>query len=245
MKKLIFIAILYVFLATPSLADIYVGIDDIVQTDDVGPNYSYASGGEFTIYNSNLSINAYVSDTSGIYGGANSFQTFCVEVIESVGTPVDVVLSTTFINESDGSYVGPGSHAIKGGQSFGDNLDPRTAYLYTEFVKGTLSNYDYDGTMGIGRNISARDLQKAIWIIEGEQLPSSATTQAQAWIDEANAAAWNDIGQVRILNLYEANTYKTGPVFLQDMLYMLPVPGAVLLCILGLGVAGLKLRKYA
>jgi len=231
MKKLIFITILCVFLAPPSMADWYAGVDNLSQTGGI---YSSGIGGEFTISDSALDISAYSSKTSGIKGTANSFQTICMELLEYTASPVDVVVSTS----------GPtGSQAVKGGTLTADPLDPRTAYIYTQFAKGVLSNYDYDN-VGVGRSTSAAELQEAIWFIENEI--GSADGQAATWINEATNAGWTGIGQVRVLNIYAQGTYNTNsPELKQDQLYLVPVPGAVLLGMLGLSVAGIKLRRFA
>jgi len=46
-------------------------------------------------------------------------------------------------------------------------------------------------------------------------------------------------------SLYMSNDPGGNGVGIDDVMYAVPVPGAVLLGVLGLGVAGLKLRKYA
>ena len=58
-----------------------------------------------------------------------------------------------------------------------------------------------------------------------------------SWYDTWGSSS---IGNVRILQF--CNSDGTG--YKQDQLYLVPVPGAVLLGILGLGAAGLKLRKF-
>ena len=99
----------------------------------------------------------------------------------------------------------------------------------------------------MGRSSSADSLQKAIWFIEDEI--SSVSGQAAIWVTEAGNAistsAWSGIGQVRILNIYAQGTYGTTNELKQDQLYLIPVPGAFLLGILGLGAAGIKLRRFA
>jgi hypothetical protein len=234
MKRLIFITIVFTFLTAPVLADYYGGRVYYSRIN----NYYSGNGGEFTLRSDGgqgllLSNSAYDAKTRGEDGNPESFQTFCVETAEYVAQPMDIVVSTT---TAEGIT---DSHAILGSKPNGDDLDSRTAYLYTQFAKGTLSNYNY--VAGVGRSASAGELQKAIWWIEGEG--GSNAGQAGIWITEATNAGWTDIGDVRILNTWVPGHigelgYKT-----QDQLYLVPVPAAVLLGMLGLGVAGLKLRK--
>ena len=172
-----------------------------------------------------------------------SFQTFCVERTEYVASPMDIVVSTTFIDESTVLGAGDGSHAIWGSKTYGDNLDDRTAYLYTQFATGTLTGYDY--TLA-GRSTSAGDLQNAIWWIEGE---GGANNGFVALADTAVAfgGEWygKGIGDVRILNTWAPGRIGEWDYKKQDQLYLVPVPAAVLLGMLGLSVAGIKLRKFA
>ncbi|MBA7612316.1 hypothetical protein ES703_19552 [subsurface metagenome] len=100
----------------------------------------------------------------------------------------------------------------------------------------------------MGRNVSAGELQDAIWWIENE-VGGSNTGQSSTWITEATNAitsgTWSGIGNVRILNTWTPGHVGELAYELQDQLYLVPVPAAVLLGIIGLGVAGWKLRKYA
>jgi hypothetical protein len=204
--------------------------------------YSTGPGGEFTIYdntaNSLLLSNASYADVAkGVGGHAESFQSFCVERLEPVSLPSDLWVSTENI---DGST--PGSHAYNGGvPGVGDDLDPMTAYLYTVFATGNLTGYDY--TLGAGREASSMALQNVIWHIEeGTAGPANALEQMfyDAAFNAVSSGGWSGIGSVRVIQMY--NTLGD---LKQDQLYYIPVPAAVLLGILGLGVAGLKLRKYA
>jgi len=200
-----------------------------VDYDRVGGYYT-GGGGEFTLSGPGLLLSnaAYSASTRGIGGNFESFQTFCLERTEFTAQPMDVWVSTQFVGGGT-----PGSHAWEGGTGAGDDLDPRTAYLYTQFAQGPLSSYTY--TAGASRSASAGELQEAIWYLEGES--GLLDGQAATWVTEATTAvstgAWTGIGSVRILQMYWGGDRK------QDQLYLVVgAPGAVLLGMIGLGLAG-------
>lgn len=265
MKKVVLFFVLCVFFAAPAMADYYGGRMNWTRVD----NHYAGNGGEFTLYKDGipqyLSNYGYADVARNQIGATDttSFQTFCVEMSETVKQPMDLWVSTTDMHGNEGW-----SHAIKGGGSyddddnpppttFGDDLESETAYLYREFARGTLSNYVWSGA---GRAASAGTLQKTIWFLEGEignfadssggfVLDSSQQAQANAWIAEAENAIstgqWSGLG-VGSEYVYVLNTYGTdGSKLAQDQLYYVPVPGAILLGLLGLGAAGVKLRKFA
>ena len=248
MKKVVLIIVLCAFAVTPAMADFSGGQ---VYWERLGGYYS-GNGGEFTFRSDGgpgllLSIGAYDATTSGLGTWGESFQTFCLEGGEYVysGQSLEIEVSTTFIDETTGELLtGTGSHAILGSKAYGDNLDARTAYLYTKFATGTLTGYDY--TLA-GRATSAYDLQRAIWYIEGEangannyfvELAVKAISDGGEWVGMG-------IGNVRVLNTWVPGGHVGDLNYArQDMLYLVPVPTAVILGLLGLGVAGIKLRKY-
>lgn len=246
MKRLIFVITLCAFAAAPVLANPH-GVVEYGGTTNYRQQSGYASGsgGEFTIYSAGtpglmLSNTYYSADkkTRDVYV-TGSFQTFCVETDEYINPNPSAV----YVSESWADGTTPGSHAYGGGSNTnaGDNLDPKTAYLYTQFAKGLLSGYNY--TPGSERQVSAAALQTVIWGIEGEYGGSwSPATGLQTTFYNATVAAnWTGIGDVRVLQLVTTD----GTCLKQDQLYLTPVPGAVLLGLLGLGAAGVKLRKYA
>ncbi len=254
MRRAIFIIILSAFItgssfAAPHGAADYGGLINYSQEND----YAKGSGGEFTIteYQAGsllLSNSAYAASTSGILGSSDtiSFQTFCVEKNEYINpNPSSIYVSQAWADLST-----PGSHAYGGGNNAngnGDDLDPRTAYLYTQFATGNLASDGYVYTPGSAREDSAAALQHVIWGIEGEYgsgwSPNPADTLQVKFFDAANdayAAGWTTIGNVRVLQFFDVD----GNQLKQDQLYLTPVPAAVLLGMLGFGAAGLKLRKF-
>ena len=246
MRKLVFIAVLCAFFATPVLADPFghgEGYDGGTAYWDREDGYYAGQGGEFTIEGAGLllSNSAYAATTSGIGSDADSFQSFCIEMAENIYEPMEIWVST-----ENALGTGPGSHAWKGGTALGDDLDPMTAYLYTRFATGSLADLGYDYTLAT-RSASAAALQNVIWGIEGELSswnPDSLSGLEETFYDAAFAANWSDIRNVRVLQTYK---YWYGDCYglKQDQLYLTPIPGAAILGILGLGVVSVKLRKYA
>ena len=271
MKKFSFAIIVCLFIALPSMANPYSdygggGYDGGTAYWTRENGYYSGDGGEFTVYcsSSNISNDAYASSTSGLGSHIESFQTFCLEKSETAYNGANVWVSTEFVNGD------PGSHAYEGGidkehNGPGDNLDPRTAYLYTQFATGvlgastadTFDDYDYDDETVKGRDYSAEQLQLAIWYIENEITYLNINSQAWKWVQEAGVAvksgAWTGIGDVRVLQMYTGSDCHcrcgSGYDNKQDFLYLecqpVPAPAAVLLGMLGMGVAGIKLRKFA
>jgi hypothetical protein len=266
MKKTIFTILICASIATSTLAAPhgvaqYGGKANYTRL----PNHYAGSGGEFTLYNHSvsdpllLSNSAYASTTSGLGGMSESFQTFCLETDEYTRNNVDVYVS---LSAASSAVPGTGSHAYGGGsdKNFGDDgddLDPKTAYLYDQFAKGTLSGYNFGSGsyMDLSRSKTAGALQRLIWATEGEggddftvsffNISLDANQQALIgiWNDEYNSSGWSGIGDVRVLQIVY-QSYYGGTWNKQDFLYVTPVPGAVLLGMLGLAVAGVKLRKH-
>ena len=178
----------------------------------------------------------------GVYiptGG--KFLTFCIENNEflSLGSEYWINIDTQAVLGGSGSPY-PGSH---------DPLDPETAALYRQYL----------GLSHPTTAATANEYQLAIWKQEMEavwdagesrwedgaggalnspyQLISVATINALI----ASVGSPSGIGPVRVMTLWGDENMT---LFKQDLL-VVPVPAAVLLGILGLGVAGIKLRKYA
>lgn len=184
--------------------------------------FSVGNGGEFTV--TVLSGNAGLTGLAGDLS-PSTFETFCVEHNENFqpGETLTYAINTGAIG---GGVSGQSSPNF-------DDLDPRTAYLYTEFRYGTLAGFDY----GAGRSASAGALQDAIWFIEGEGGANNA------FVALANAAVlsnlWTGIGDVRVLNITRSNGDPG-----QDQLTLVPAPGAAALAGAGL-LIGARRRRNA
>ena len=215
-----------------------------------GGNVSYTTspyggkngGGEFKLGGIGLTLPIDQYDSRTHSESENTFQTFCVERDEYIDQ-MDIWVSEQFVND-----ITQGSHAWGGGLNSptinptGDDLDPMTAWLYEQFATGQLDNYDFDNTSPDQRRNDAAGLQWAIWYIEDELYCDeylADVPKAAYYYGLMDGLNLKGIGNVRVLQGYDGSCYK------QDQLYYVPVPGAVLLGMLGLGAAGLKLRRFA
>jgi len=217
---IIFIIVLCAFTAAPALADMYVNLKH-----DFTGRYGTTGGGEFLM--------TVLEDPIGIYPKNEQFRTFCLETNE-------------FVSDDQNYYVTIDTAAWQGGSGGPepDPLSPQSAYLYSLWLDGT------DGVNPpiVYHNNTADAIQKAIWHFEQESLGSIIGPYV-GWANNAVAmsGSWyglwgNTIGDIRVMNLW-TNRDHTGNA--QDQLVRVPVPGAILLGMIGLGVAGLKLRKFA
>jgi hypothetical protein len=189
---------------------------DLTITISAADSYGF-EGGEYNLTHTGLGFTPVGLNSS------NPFESFCVER--------DELLSFDTVN-----YAALNTAAVEGGTGGGspDPLDPKTAYLYSAFVTGTLPLYVYDVSDGGAlRSSAADDLQLVMWYIE-EESPISWTpgdlSRRDIWYQLATANAGGSIGNVRVLNMYRD---AQGTELVQDLLVMLPEPSSLGLLLLG------------
>lgn len=216
--------------------------------------YGSGSGGEFDVRFTSFDVpNFQFSSAIGTKtwnSQTTRMSTFCVERDEFIG------FNTEYRATIDEIAIGGGNNT-----NAGDALDPWTAYLYTQFATGQLVNYDYLPSFGAANLVREADggaLQQVIWFLENETRVSSTyggptgygydphsrtvaqaylSGQALAWWDLAAGANWTTIRNVRVLNLTGLDGSEK-----QSQLILIPLPGAALLGVFGLCIAGWRKR---
>ena len=197
-----------------------------------GP-FTAGSGGEFTA----TILTGYGGETDG----NGNFQTFCLES----NRPINVGPGQSGNANVYDFQLNTAAHSGGAGGPNPDPISANTAYLYTMFRSGTLSNYAFSGTAE-ERKASAEAFQIALWTLEQEygQGQPPVNAQATAWLAEAaaavaNAAIWgNTIRDVRVLTLTQ-----NGQDF-QDMLTIIPLPPSAWMGLASLaGVGVLQVRR--
>ena len=220
-RKLIAIAIaICIIMTAPVSASLTATLDRN------GATAGLQGGGELNV-NPNLEL-------ANLIAQSGSFLTFCLEADEGVDDTGTVVYFASILEEA---IEGDGNDDPAGPLG-GDLLDPATAWLYTQYLANTLG---YDG--GI---LHATALQQAFWHLEDEtgfDNYNNLNSQAQTWIDDALAAGWTDIGDVRVLHLWTGDTYDGPQTVAQDVLCIVPEPTSLTLASLGVAFAAMARKR--
>ncbi|HWA29290.1 MAG TPA: VPDSG-CTERM sorting domain-containing protein [Lacunisphaera sp.] len=185
---------------------------------------------------------------------AGTFLTFCLErtVTVNMSTPY------TFTIDSRALTGGNDQHDPSGPGPAGDPLSAGTAWLYTQFILGTLVDTDGSGLYGDAgthAGLSARDynagvLQTAIWILEDEIDASNydsnpyflnneyinLLTDSSHFGSLAAAQATYTGDRVKVMNIWE------GLVDKQSQLIYVPDTGMTVV-LLGLGLVSLAIFR--
>jgi len=224
------------------LALLLIGPTFAVSTVDFTPSgFGFSgAGGELWAH--------VLTGSIGIYGPGESFATYCIELNEPL--TYDVVFDAA---------VNP-LGAVEGGYS-GGNPDPvsdYTAWLYLEFVNGTLAPYEYEGTFN-ERDASAKALQWVLWGLEDEHDAgffgagvngATGVNQGLGGLQQefftlaynAVEGGWQNNDRVQAVNIFGKDELGN-TVHMQDILVVVPAPGAMGLVLFGIGMFGYLKRK--
>lgn len=210
---------------------------NMVMLDIISPYYPGLGGGEFTAYTSQDFTGNYAA--SALASGG--FETFCMEtgVEFSPGTSYYYTLGTV-------TQPSPGVAQ----QGSGLALSQGAAYLYYQFGKGLMGDFDY--TPGAGRQADDNLLQAAIWALQGGQSYGgypTPITDNKFYLDALNALPGTVLdpytgSDVAVLQVW-SNPDDSGAA--QNQLVLVGVPdGGLTVALLGGALIGLQVlrRKF-
>lgn len=213
----------------------------LATTVKVGNSTVGTNGGPF--------VATVVSGSIGGYGVNATFATFCLERSEFF-TPNKVYTAVVSDRAVSGNAGGVNDPSLPwynqpGYLNTSDVLDPTTAYLYTNYVYGSMASVVNTWT-GVNGDLIA--LQDAIWNLEGENVSTAGATagMAASLANAAVAAGWTTIGNVRVMQLWDTGLGAIGTqaAAVQEHLVIIPLPPAILagMGLLSVVVAG-QLRR--
>lgn len=198
--------------------------------------YGQDPGGEFNVYSAVLVAEGYNNLYSPLALAVNGFgntgiETFCLEGNEYFANSGTAVIGPNAILGGVDHHAGPGTGPA------GDPISLGTAWLYDQFARGVLANYNY--TVGSGRVASAVELQQAIWYLENET--DLANPLSNVFLAAVNSKFGNLLAgeqdnngtyQVAVLVMSSADGSNA-----QDMLIRVFDGGSALM-LLGIGLSG-------
>jgi hypothetical protein len=208
---------------------------DMVMLDAIPNYYTGHGGGEFTAYTQPGSFVGNYSSVAVVNGG---FETFCME------TGVEFSPGATY-------YYTLGNTTAGSGAGGGLALTAGAAYLYYQFGKGLLTDYNYtDHTQGGGRQTDADLLQSAIWYLQGGQSYGSYPSGVNKFLLDAEAGTGGTLAdaqadytgsQVEVLQMWADPNHT---IAAQNQLVLTPVTdGGLTVALLGGALIGLQVLR--
>ena len=219
-RKLIFITVMCAFVATPTFGDIFT----VGSTSQV--RYTGVTGGTINIGGTWHSGGVYAGSYNLVVDGV-PMQSFCIDLADNTTTSTQTYNVLALQDASDPSF-GP--------------MGPAKATALAELL--------YENWVPGMTNAQLLSLQVAVWEVTADGPGSLDLTSGTFTASNAGASAYLatiDGGPAPtslFVGLSHPLQHGDTPQY-QDYVVRVPVPGAVLLGILGLGVVGVKLRKYA
>jgi hypothetical protein len=237
MRKIVFVLLVFFLMGGSALANPDY---KIVVTD----SYGSTNGGEFLAEPYDTANYPWPWVAASLGESPGKFETFCVEKNEYYD-PGKVYYWVDFDTYAIGGGIGGQDMDLNGDFiNDVDSLDPKTAYLYHQFINKALTGYIYDTSGGAAQRIASADaLQHVIWYIEGEEAKVWAYNDGSLmdiYYNDAVSNAGNTIGSVRVMNLFECSIRTEKQSMLVDIV---PAPGAILLAGIGTSLVGWLRRR--
>ena len=240
-------AVFVLFAGAPAAMAVDIGVGDYIRfSDGPGTTVPTRPGGEFII---------------NVHQSGETFRSFCLEATESMyfGSASFSISGGDPTRTHPFEVTGIGDRSMLGGPDAdepgtpGDPISSRTAFLYQNFVLGTLAGYTFGGDSDPARIQSADALQNSIWFLENEindQNFGITDPVTQALITQfltMDMGGFTGTGLVQVLNIrYRWDGPDGTPAGSsgQDILVLIPLPSAAGMGLLGLvGVAGAGRRR--
>jgi hypothetical protein len=220
MRRMIFVAVVCAFVAVPAFADIY----NVGSTSQV--RYTGVSGGTINISGTWHTGGVYAGSYNLVVDGV-SMQSFCIDLQDNSTTATVTYGVRALANAPDTTF-GPMGAA---------KATALAELLYENWVPGM-------------SNAALLSLQVAVWEVVADG-PGNLNLAAGSFIaSNAGAAAYlatinGGFAPTSLFVGLSSPIVDGGSPQYQDYVVRVPLPGALLLGFLGLGAAGLRLRRFA
>lgn len=232
------------FGAGPAVADLYLDVDVSFTSMTITP--AGLGTASVAIGDSDFSsVAAYLWDDAGTSGSADDV--LMDEAYILGGANFDALLNLTFLQAASEAWSASGTVTVRD-TTFSDVIAGNFTSTRIEIPSTSTDLYVHGRLSPIAPSTSI--LTTSPWVFAGQMGPDGSDGVAgQVTLDPAD---YFDSGIVTVLH-YRVGTssldtlFSTSDSFIQGDVSMtlVPVPAAFLLGMLGMGVAGLKLRKHA